>query len=80
MTRFACLVSTCALLVACGDEPPDAELDASPGVDAGLDDFTAEERALLLAGTGAKFWLADGFHRFRARSSTYAETDRKSGV
>ena len=47
MTRFACLVSTCALLVACGDEPPDAELDASPGVDAGLDDFTAEERALL---------------------------------
>lgn len=48
MLRFTWYLSTCLFVGACGDDPPPpAEPDAAPAADAGLDDFTAEERALL---------------------------------
>ncbi|HUQ03958.1 MAG TPA: cytochrome c peroxidase [Kofleriaceae bacterium] len=47
MTRFTWFIAVGALLGACGDETPAADPDAAPEADAGLDDYTAEERALL---------------------------------
>src|SRR5690349_19589496 len=45
MRRFPCLLLV--LAAACGDDPAPLEPDAAPPADAGADDFTAEERAVL---------------------------------
>jgi cytochrome c peroxidase len=47
MLRSTWFLSACFLAGACGDDPPPADIDAAPSTDAGLDDFTAEERAIL---------------------------------
>jgi hypothetical protein len=49
MTRFSWYLSTCLVVGACGgdDDQLPVVVDAAPAADAGLDDFTAEERALL---------------------------------